>query len=142
MCAVINNSELQTGNHKETNIDEYKSRRESFNNAPWLSWSSFIDCDVCGIPTTESEMEKHVNSNHIKCELCNFTSMTNDQFEKHVCEADINTKYQTNFTATIECGKCALKFETKELLDAHLVKVHTCNVCKKVYKTPLTLRDH
>ena len=34
VCAVINNSELQTGNHKETNIDEYKSRRESFNNAP------------------------------------------------------------------------------------------------------------
>ena len=68
--------------------------------------------------------------------------MTNDQFEKHVCEADINTKYQTNFTATIECGKCALKFETKELLDAHLVKVHTCNVCKKFYKTPLTLRNH
>ena len=40
-------------------------------------------------------------------------------------------------------GKMLIEVQdNKGLLDENLVTLHTCYVCKKVYKTPLALRNH
>ena len=136
---------------KKSNNDESKSTQESLHDG----WSNFdpddsatwtgpdlIDCEICGAPAPESEMEEHVTTMHIKCKHCNYTSMASDLFENHKCDANKPKQILTDKSGHFKCGKCPMKLITKELLEEHLVTIHTCNVCKKVYKTPSTLKNH
>ena len=87
----------------------------------------------------ENVMGRHVKSRHPECSECGMKWRSKKGLANHKSKEH---KIQTNQIKKSICPKCSNTFGSKEDLQQHLMTIHTCNVCKKIYKSPHTLMNH
>ena len=105
----------------------------------FYSGPDLLDCKVCQVPMYENVMEMHVKSRHPECSKCGMKWRSKKGLTNHRNKEHIIPENQTKKSV---CPKCSNTFGSNEDLQQHLMTIHTCNVCKKIYKSPHTLMNH
>ena len=106
--------------------------------------SNTVQCPACGKEFPSRRYKEHARTEHadvaLKCEKCNFSSLSGEELEQHI---------QDRHIATVKCSLCGEGFPiTKHHgLSEHIKKHHLelgvrCNECSYVFLSDHELKVH
>ena len=95
--------------------------------------STTTNCSKCSYSCrNEIELKEHTETVHTQifaCISCTFVSKSNTDFAEHLkshCPRSESTK--------VSCEVCGAEGSSRDIIQKHIEEMHTCQVCKSLYK--------